>query len=78
MTTFDFPYKLIKVHCPKCSTLVPRIDGRSLRAAREVRGVSLRTLAKKVGYSATYLSDIERNQRLVTPNMLLLYKQGLA
>lgn len=54
------------------------IDGGSLRAARLVRRVTLRELARRVGFTVSYLSDVETNRRAVTPKVLGLYKRWLA
>lgn len=75
---FDFPYTMMGSACPTCGTARESIDGRSLRAAREVCKVSLRELARRIGLSAAYLSQVERNQRSVTRKVLALYKRGLA
>lgn len=37
--------------------------GEAIRHLREAKGVSLRLLGKKVGVSAPFLSDLERNRR---------------
>lgn len=75
---FDFPYTMMGSTRPTCGTASESIDGRSLRAAREVCNVSLRELARRIRLSATYLSQVERNQRSVTRKVLALYKRGLA
>lgn len=75
---FDFPYTMMGSTCPSCGAAKESIDGRSLRAARTVQAVSLRELARRVGFSAAYLSDVERNRRAVTPKVLDLYRRWLA
>lgn len=42
---------------------VARSYGELLRARREAAGVSLRVLAKHIGLSFTYLSEVERGKR---------------
>jgi transcriptional regulator with XRE-family HTH domain len=37
--------------------------GEAIRYVREQRGLSLRELARRVGVSAPFLSDVERNRR---------------
>lgn len=37
--------------------------GEEIRREREVANISLRTLAKRMGFSAAYLSDMERGRR---------------
>lgn len=44
----------------------------AMRAAREKSEVSLRTAAKQLGVSASYLSDIERGNR-VPPNYIVFH-----
>ena len=73
--TFDFPYTMMGSTCPSCGAARESIDGRSLRAARSACGVSLRELARRIGLSAAYLSDVERNKRNVTRMLLGLYRR---
>lgn len=41
--------------------------GRLIRKLRRKHGVSLRTLAKRMGFSAPFISDLERGRRNWTP-----------
>lgn len=75
---FEFPYKMRGNTCPTCHAATESIDGGSLRAAREVKGIGLRVFARRIGRSSSYLSDVENNRRLVTPSILYLYQRGLA
>ena len=50
-------------HCDHCNAEV--LDGANLRERRQKVGITLRGMARKVGVSPTYLSDIERNLRRV-------------
>ena len=50
-------------HCEHCNAEI--LDGASLRKRRQAAGVTLRGMGNKVGISAVYLSDIERNLRRV-------------
>jgi ribosome-binding protein aMBF1 (putative translation factor) len=43
-----------------------RIFLKDARKNREEKGISLRTMAKKIGVSAAYLSDVELGRRSVT------------
>lgn len=45
---------------------VTRVSGAWLRARRKSAGVSLREFARRIGFSAAYVSDIERGQRMCT------------
>ena len=58
---------IVALPCPGCGgtgTYLPddRI-GEALRRRREARDISLRSMAKKIGISAPYLSDLERGNR---------------
>lgn len=44
-------------------------DGRRLRADREAVSLSLRELARRLGISASYLSDLERGNRRLTEDV---------
>ena len=50
-------------HCEHCNAEI--LDGASFRHRRQQSGISLRELGRRVGISAVYLSDIERNLRRV-------------
>lgn len=76
--TFDFPYTMMGSTCPSCGGAKESIDGRSMRAARTVQAVSLREMARRIGCSAAYPSEVERNKRAVTPKVLDLYRRWLA
>lgn len=75
---FKFPYTMMGNVCPTCGSARESIDGRLLRAARVVCKVGLRELARRAGFSAAYLSDVERNKRLVTPKVMTAYRRWLA
>ena len=46
----------------------------ALRRRREKTGMSLRALAKQLGYSTPYLSDVERGRRNTTAKILAAYE----
>lgn len=52
-------------------------NGACLRALREHRGLSLREMARRLAWSATYLSDVERGRRAVTPTVWACYRAVL-
>lgn len=61
----------MNIHTKKCDRCDgtgrvpdPVAIGDHLRKKRENAGVSLRTIAKQMNISATYLSDMERGNRL--------------
>ena len=51
--------------------------GREARLQREKRGVSLRGLAKKMGISASYLSDLELGRRHWNMDRIRLFEKSL-
>jgi transcriptional regulator with XRE-family HTH domain len=62
--------------CPACngSGKVYLYSGADLRSAREEAGLSLRELARRLDFTAAYLSDIELGRRRVTEAIALAYK----
>lgn len=48
-------------HCEHCNG--QRVDGAVIRDARLKMGLTLRDVARELGVSTPYLSDIERNNR---------------
>ena len=50
-------------HCDHCNAEI--LDGPNLRIRRQKVGMTLREMARRVGVSPSYLSDIERNFRRV-------------
>lgn len=51
---------------PELSVKIPETAlslGEAVRFAREARGLALRELARRIGVSAPFLSDIEHNRR---------------
>jgi transcriptional regulator with XRE-family HTH domain len=51
--------------------------GGQLRAAREGAGLSLSTMALRTNFSVSHLSNVEREARAVTPDILLAYERVL-
>lgn len=48
-----------------------------MRILRRKRGASLRFVAKSLGLSAPYISDLERGNRAFTEDMITRYKEAL-
>jgi predicted transcriptional regulator len=67
--------------CPKCAgsghVLDPRAVGQRWRQIRTAQGISLREMARKAGYSAVYLSDLERGRRNWTAQTMAHYERAL-
>lgn len=51
--------------------------GRTLREAREHAGLSLSGIAKRTGYSRSYLGNVETGVRTVTPDVINAYERVL-
>lgn len=51
--------------------------GLTLRQAREEAGLSLSGMAKRTGYSRSYLGNVETGERQVTPELIRAYEQVL-
>ena len=65
--------------CPRCygAGYLHRISGAWLRRVRTARGVTLRAVARRVGVSATFLSDVERGRRWINPDMCSRYLRAI-
>jgi transcriptional regulator with XRE-family HTH domain len=67
--------------CPYCDGTGRVIDnkvmGQEMRALRQRKGVSGRTLATAMGISAAYLSDLELGRRNWHSNIISHYKATL-
>lgn len=51
--------------------------GSAMRAERKIANVSLRRMAKLIGISAPYLSDLELGRRVWSENRINEYRDGL-
>lgn len=66
--------KYTSTRCPRCGSPQSVIDGAWLRKVRETHGITLREMGRRVGFSAVYLSDIERNRRNRLPEICAAYE----
>lgn len=59
------PPQTIPAHCTRCGSLLPsgEYNPEWVRFTRLTAGVSMRELARRIGISAPYLSDIEHGRR---------------
>ena len=55
--------KFIEQPCSKCGSPQSVLDGAWLREQRLSAGLSLREMGTRVGFTAVYLCDIEKNRR---------------
>jgi hypothetical protein len=65
-------------HCGSCGQKVQIVNGEWLRWLREQTGESLRSFARWLDVSPTYVSDIERNLREANKDIVGLYEQRAA
>lgn len=72
-----FRVEYVTTPCPTCGAPRAEADGGSLRKARLGRGVGLNEMARRLGCSAAYLSDVELCRRRVTPKVLRQYDEVL-
>jgi hypothetical protein len=67
--------KWTKLPCPTCGHGRKVIAGAWLRALREAAGISLRQMAKDLGYSPAFLSDVELGRRHCPQHVLDAYER---
>lgn len=60
--------------CPTCGTPKSIINGKWLRQAREIAGLTLREMARRLEFSVAYLCDVEHNRRNCTPKIRAAYE----
>jgi transcriptional regulator with XRE-family HTH domain len=68
------PIRGIEIPCTRCGHPVTEFDGTSLREVRVAAGLSLRQMARLIGCSAPYLSDVELRRRRATPRIVAAYE----
>lgn len=68
--------KFVDKICPFCfgEGKVKQISGNWLREARLAKNISLSALAREIGISGAYLSDIERGRRNAPKKLLEYFK----
>jgi len=72
------PPKYTKRECNSCGTQLETYSGEYLRWLRLQSGLSLRKLADKVGWSHSYLYEIERETRWPTQDIVAAYEKLVA
>lgn len=60
--------------CPTCGQKTLVVNGGYLRAIRLRANISLREVARRLGISAAYLSDMELGRRAFHPKYLSRYE----
>lgn len=61
--------------CQRCGTPCVVVDGHWLTKQRKAAGVTLRGMADRLGFSAAYLCDVEKNRRNCSPKIRLAYEE---
>lgn len=70
----------VSAQCPMCrgeGWIYRAPIGRTLRAQREDAGITMRTLAKRLGISPTYLSDLENDRRRWDGKLVNRYQHAI-
>ena len=67
------PPKYVATPCPHCSQPIRTVNGGYLRHLRERAGLDQRAFGKRIKRSGPYVSDIERNRRACSEEMLASY-----
>lgn len=60
--------------CSKCGSPRSVVNGAWLRERRMAAGLSLREMARRLGFSAPYVSDVEKNKRNCLPKFRKAYE----
>lgn len=66
--------KFIDEPCHYCGTPQAVTNGKWLRLEREIAGVTLREMARRLDFSAAYLCDIEKNRRRCSSKIRAAYE----
>lgn len=61
--------------CSACGQTKTVVSPAWLRQTRALAGVTLREMARRLGLSAPYLSDVELGRRRGNPNIVAAYEQ---
>lgn len=69
------------IKCPKCGgsgkVEDPAVVGAKMRKARELSGIALHSVAKRMSFSAPYISDLEHGRRSWSPYLIQAYQEAL-
>lgn len=63
--------------CPTCGQSWRVRNVEYLRVLREEHGLSLREVSRRMGFSAPYVSDVERNRRRISETFWCNYRLAL-
>ena len=70
----SLPKRFSEAACPRCGAPERVVNPQWLRAIRRESGVSLRDAAKRLGFTAAYLCDIEKGRRNALPHIVKGYE----
>jgi len=66
--------KFLDTPCLSCGAPRSVINGKGLRLEREMAGLTLREMARRLEYSAAYICDVEHNRRHCSPKIREAYE----
>lgn len=66
--------KWTKQPCPRCGHAESIVNPGWLRSERQQAGLTLREMARRLGFSAPYISDIEHGRRAALPKIVAAYE----
>lgn len=68
------PRKFTDKPCSTCGTPKAVVSGAWLRWRRREAGLTLREMARRLGYSAPYICDVELSRRACSPKIKAAYE----
>ena len=69
------PPKFTNEACSRCGAARRVVNGAWLRQQRQAARITLRDMAKRLGFSAPYICDIELNRRHALPKIVKVYEE---
>ncbi len=60
--------------CSSCGSPLSVVNGAWLRLEREMAGLTLREMARRLEFSAPYICDVEHNRRACSPKIRAAYE----
>lgn len=69
------PEKFSSAPCPRCGSPASVVNPAWLRQTRIAARVTLREMARRMSFSAPYLSDVEHGRRTAGPHIVKFYEE---
>jgi len=66
--------KFTEEPCHACGAKLSVINGKWLATEREIAGLTLREMARRLNFSAAYICDVEKNRRHCSPKIRAAYE----